>query len=133
MDELRKPEYIDEPKDKSKTKRTERKILQIMPAPAGTYALYLFDDNEKEYSRVPIPAFGVWEEFDVLIDKSGKLETSRVRSFAGPLVFEHSFLVPVCDDHQFKGIRYGSYVDAGDTMAWDSPEQEREAFKPPSK
>lgn len=85
----------------------EYRLLQIMPALPGTYALR---KEEGRFTRDPVPAWGLWEETD-------KGVVSRA---AGPLVVCDGRLEPAeMVAQNFVGVRIGDCVTDFDSIRFD--------------
>lgn len=97
----------------------EYKLLQIIPAQPGTYALY---EIEGGLSRDPVPAWGLWD----VTDEKGE----TIRS-GGPLVVgEVGTLVPAMDASGYYGVRIGDCVLTYGATCFDTPGADVDPQKP---
>jgi hypothetical protein len=107
---------------------TRRRIVQIMPAPPNTYALFKSEDG-KVYQRHMVPAWGLWDEWEVEVDERRR-ETGRVSAVersAGPLITEFGHLEPAAASGDYHGIRCGGWVESAGGGGWfDSGEPNEE-------
>jgi len=90
------------------------KLIQIIPAQPGTFALFNEFDEKPKYYRRPVPAFGLWDQWKVDAETLNRIDKIENR-VSGPLVIDLGTLVPAEHmDETFCGVRIGGFRSVGD-------------------
>lgn len=110
---------------------TRYEIRQIMPAAPGTFALFRREASGW-VSRVPVVAWGVWDEVDEdFTDGRGTgRETARRLGQSEPLEVHCGRLCPCVAEDDFAGVRVGDFWNIDDDVSgFDSPARGSEPDK----